>query len=127
MESCVKCKSKHDLEKACAPMKKSKKLKKFRDAPPAPPLAPTLGGAITAGLSSGGIKKSQAGDSEVIGKSFNELKKNEPAPVKIKSTESITAGMSFAELKKREEEMMRIEEETGSLASHIKDILKKIK
>lgn len=37
------------------------------------------------------------------------------------------AGMSFADLKKREDEMMKLEDDIGSLASHIKDVLKNIK
>ena len=113
--------------------KKSKKLEKeiggmgdSRASAPKPPLADGvnnggLGASIAAGLS--GVRKSELES----GMSFNDLKKNAPAPVKIKSTESITAGMSFADLKKREEDMMKIEDDANSLAAHIKDILKKIK
>ena len=36
-------------------------------------------------------------------------------------------GGSFNDLRKREQDIMRIEEEVGSLAAHLKDVLKKIK
>jgi len=114
MELCKKCNGKHDLKKGCVKSEK-KSLKKFRDAPPAPPLATGLGASISAGLS-GGIKKS-----EVEGKSFAELKKQEGYQAKEQEARS------FRDLKKREEDMMALEEKVGSLAAHIKDVLKNIK
>lgn len=120
MENCSKCKKPHDLKKGCAmPAKKGAKLEKEAAAPTP---APSIGTQIGWPGSPAPVTKS-----EVEGKSFNDLKKNEPAPVKVKSYESITAGMSFADLKKREEDMMKAEEKIGSLAAHIKDVLKNIK
>ena len=52
---------------------------------------------------------------------------NLPKSERMMEKSELEVGMSFADLKKREIEMMDLEDRVGSLASHLKDVLKKIK